>query len=264
MDDLENEPKVLTLPLEENPVVAELLRLLAQAKAEQLPDFKELVQCVSSMETQLNRTTAELQTVKQELQSLQGTLSKENKAFFSDLTASVETILSQGREQLGGIKENIVRASRMVTDNLKGKGISGLNRALDSLGVRKAIRALQTHLNRTANVLEAGIERVEAVGRELRDAGSHLQNAGRVITGKERQDAPGKTGRLTAAIMTPLRRIREAIGKMESLSERALSRLDSLEQAAKEERPSVKDALKTLKNQRTQPGKDRKRQELAR
>jgi hypothetical protein len=263
VNSLESEQAVSIHSLEDNPVVAELLRLLAQEKAEQLTDFKELVQCVSMMETQLNHTTAELQTVKQELHSLQNSLSKENKAFFSDLTASVETVLSQGREQLHGVKNSIVHAAETTVKSIKSTGTIGLNNALGILGVRKALRALQTHLNRTQNVLEAGIERVEAVSQELRDAGGHLQNAGRVMTGKERQDPPGQVGRMTAAVLTPLRRIHDAIGKMESLSGHALNRLDSLEQAAKEERPSVKDTLKSLKSQRAQPNK-LKRQEPAR
>lgn len=263
MNDLESEQAVSIHSLEENPVIAELLRLLTQEKAEQLTDFRELVHCVGAMETQLSQTTAELQTVKQELQSLRGRLSGEEKTLFSGLTSSLDTALRQGREQLGSIKSGIVRAAEIVVGDMKGKGISGLNRALEAIGVHKALSALQTHLNKTSKVLETGMERVEAIGQELRNAGGHLRNAGRVISGKERQAAPAEQGRITAAILTPLRRIREAIGKMESLSGRALNRLDSLEQAAKEERPSVKDALKSLKSQRAQPNK-LKRQEPAR
>lgn len=264
MDDLESEQQVVTRPLEENPIVAELLRLLSQTKVEQLTDLKELVQCVSTMETQFTKTTAELQTVKQELQALRGQLSGEEKTLFSDLTESLDTALRQGREQLSGIRMNIVRASRVAVYNLKGKGISGLNHALEVLGVRKAVSTLQTHLNKTSKSLETGIERVETVGRELREAGKHLQNAGCVLTGKERQGTSDQAGRATAAILSLMRRIHDAIKRIESLSGRALNRLDSLERAAKEERPSVKDTLKTLKNQRTQPGKARKRQEPVR
>ena len=264
MNDFENGQKVLTLPLEENPVIAELLRLLTQEKAEQLTDFKELVQCVGAMETQLTQTTAELQTVKQELQSLRGRLSGEEKTLFSGLTSSLDTALRQGRDQLGSIKSGIARAAEIVAGDMKGKGISGLNRALEAIGVHKALSALQTHLNKTSKVLETGMERVEAIGRELREAGGHLQNAGNVISGKEWQAAPAGQGRMTAAILAPLRRIHDAIGKMESLSGRALSSLNRLERAVKEERPSVKDTLKSLKSQRAQANKTLKRQEHAR
>lgn len=264
MDDLESEQQVVTRSLEENPIVAELLRLLSQTKVEQLTDFKELVQCVSTMETQLTKTTAELQTVKQELQALRGQLSGEEKTLFSDLTESLDTALRQGHEQLSGIRMNIVRASQMAVCNLKGKGISGLNRALEALGVRKAVSTLQTHLNQAAKSLESGIGRVEAIGRELREAGKHLQNAGCVLTGKERRGIPVQAGRATAVVLAPLRRIHDTIGKLEKLSGRALTQLDGLERASKEERPSVKDTLKALKSQRTQSGKTRNRQEPAR
>lgn len=263
MNSLESEQAVSIHSLEDNPVIAELLRLLTQEKAEQLTDFRELVHCVGAMETQLTQTTAELQTVKQELQSLRSQLSREEKTLFSGLTESLDTALRQGHEQLGNIKGGIVRAAEIVAGDMKGKGISGLNRALEAIGVHKVLSALQTHLNKTSKVLETGMERVEAFGRELREAGGHLQNAGNVISGKERQAAPAGQGRMTAANLAPLRRIREAIGKMESLCGRALNHLDSLEQAAKEERPSVKNALKALKIQRAQPNK-LKRQEPSR
>lgn len=263
MNSLESEQAVSIHSLEENPVIAELLRLLTQEKAEQLTDFRELVHCVDAMEMQLTQTTAELQTVKQELQSLRGRLSGEEKTLFSGLTSSLDTAFRQGREQLGSIKSGIVRAAEIVTGDMKGKGISGLNRALEAIGVHKALSALQTHLNKTSKALETGMERVETIGRELREAGGHLQNAGRVVAGKERQNHTDQTGRVTGAVLTPLQRIHEAIGKMEKLSGQALNRLDSLERAAKEERPSVKDALKSFYSQRTQPNK-LKRQEPSR
>lgn len=264
MNDLENEQEVVTHPLEKDQVIVALLRLFVQAKTENIADFEKLIQCVSEMDVQLNKTTAELQTVKQELQSLRGQLPVEERTLFSSLMESLDAALRQGCEQLGGIKENIIRAAGIVARDTKGKSISGLNRALDALGVRKAVNALQTHLSNTLEVLEKGMARVEAIGRELREAGGHLQNAGRVIAGKERRDAPEQAGRVTIAILTPLRRIHAAISKIKSLSERTLNRLDKLEKAAKEERPSVKDALKTLKNQRTQSEKARKRQEPSR
>ena len=254
-------------PLSGNPQVVELLGLLAKNKAaEQYADFSKLILCVSTMEEQLNRTVTELQEVKQELHSLQGSLTKENKAFFSDLTASVETVLSQAREQLHGIKGSIVHAAETAVKNIKSTGTIGLNNALGLLGVRKALRALQTHLNRTVNVLEAGIGRVEAVSQELRDVGGHVQNIGRVMAGKERQEIQtGQTGRMTTAVLAPFQRIRDTIDKMEKLAGQAVGQLEGLEQAANERRPSVKDALKKFESKQVaRPKETLKKEQTAR
>jgi ElaB/YqjD/DUF883 family membrane-anchored ribosome-binding protein len=254
-------------PLTGNPQVVELLGLLAKNKAaEQYVDFSKLILCVNSMEEQLNRTVTELQEVKQELHSLQGSLTNENKAFFSDLTASVETVLSQAREQLHGIKNSIVHAAETAVNNIKSTGTIGLNNALGLLGVRKALRALQTHLNRTVNVLEAGIGRVEAVSQELRDVGGHVQNIGRVMAGKERQEIQtGQTDRVATAVLVPFQRIRDTIDKMEKLAGQAVGQLEGLEQAANERRPSVKDALKKFESkQATRTKETLKKEQTAR
>jgi len=269
MNGIDSRQEVFAGPLTENPLIAELLDLLAKNKAaEQYMDFSKLILCVGTIEEQLNRTVTELQEVKQELHSLQNSLTKENKAFFSDLTASVETVLSQAREQLHGIKGSIVHAAETAVKNIKSTGTIGLNNALGLLGVRKALRALQTHLNRTVNVLEAGIGRVEAISQELRDAGGHVQNIGRVMAGKERQEIQtGQTGRATAAILAPFRRIHDAIGKMEKLAGRAVGHLEGLELSVNEIKPSVKDALKNLEGKRVaRPDKTKtlKREDTAR
>jgi ElaB/YqjD/DUF883 family membrane-anchored ribosome-binding protein len=254
-------------PLTGNPQIMELLGLLAKNKtAEQYVDFSKLILCVGTMEEQLNRTVTELQEVKQELHSLQDSLTQENKAFFSDLTSSVETVLSQAREQLHGIKNSIAHAAETTVKNIKRTGTIGLNNALELLGVHKALCTLQTHLNRTVNVLEAGIGRVEAVSHELRDVGGHMQNIGRVMAGKERQEVQtNQTGRVTMAVVAPFQRIRDTIGKMEKLAGQAIGHLDDLEQAANEKKPSVKDALKGFEGKRVAgPNKTLKREEAAR
>lgn len=250
MSNVASRPEAYTGPLTENPLIVELFNLLAKNKAaEQYADFSQLVSCVNSMEEQLNRTVTELGAVKQELRSLQESLSKEDRAGFSKLTASLDSAIRQAREQLRSIKSSIIRAAGVAVKGLKDKGVIGLNDALGALGVRKALAAMQTHLDHTAQTLETGMARIEAVRQELQAVGGHIRNIGRAIAGKERQEARADQARSgTSAVLTPLQRIHSVISKARNLAGQAVSHLEELERLAIEKKPSVRETLKKLEN----------------
>lgn len=246
---VEIRPETYSGPLTENPLIVELLGILAKNKAtEQYVEFSQLVSCVSAMEEQLNQTATELSAVMQELRTLQNSLSKEDKASLSSLSASLGTAVKKGREQLNSLKGRILRAAQTTVKGLKDRGVIGLAGALEALGVRKAITALQNHFGSTARTVETGIARMEAVGQELRGVGSHVRNIGRVLSGKERQEAEQSRGEM--AVLAPFRHIRDALRKAENLAGQAVGSLEKLERSANERKPSIKEALKDYESNR--------------
>lgn len=254
MNSVEIRPETYNGPLAENPLIVELLGLLAKNKApEQYAEFNQLVSCVSAMEEQLNRTATELSAVRQELHTLQGSLSKEDKAALSGLSASLGAAVKRGREQLSTLKGRILRAARTAVKDFKDKGVIGLSDTLEALGVRKAVTALQNHFGNTARTVETGIARMEAVGQELRGVGSHVRNIGRVLSGQERQEAEKPRGE--TAVLAPLRHVRDALRKAENLAGRAVGSLEKLERSANERKPSIREALKDYENNRPAPAK---------
>lgn len=226
----------------EDPQVMQLLDLLAKnAAKEPYENFSKLLACVTDMEKQLNQTTAELRSVRQELRGMQDSLSKADRTVFSKLVSSLETALRQARRQLDGIKKSIIQAAKSAVRDWKDKGIVGLNSALEAFGIRKALTTLQAHLGRAAKAVGIGITRMEAVRQELQGVGNHVRNIGRVLAGKERREI--QTDKAGAAL-APLRRLKNAIGRMENLTGRAAGRLEGLERAAHARKPSVREALK--------------------
>lgn len=255
MNSVNSRPEAFTGPLAENPLVMELLGLLAQNKAaEQYADFSQLVSCVSAMEEQLNRTVTELSAVKKELHTLQESLSKEDKTNLSGMAASLETAVRRAHEQLTAIKKNIIRAAQTAVTGLKDKGVIGIYDTLEALGVRKAMTTLQTHLNHTARALETGITRVEAVKQELQSVGGHVRNIGRALSGKERREVGGnQTQNRKGAVLTPLRRIHSAFRRAENLAGRAVEHLEKLGRAANEKKPSIRETLKNYESRPARP-----------
>lgn len=250
MDDIE------TKTILDNPQVVQLLDLLAKNAAKgPYENFSKLLACVTGMEKQLNQTTAELQAVRQELREMQSSLSKADRAVFSRLVSSLETALRQTRRQLDGIKRSIVQAAKSAVRDWKDKGIVGLNGALEAFGVRKALTALQTHLGHAAKAVGIGITRMEAVRRELQGVGNHARNIGRVLSGKERQEAKAAQSRVETAVLAPFRHIRDALCKAENLAGQAVGSLEKLEHSANERKPSIREALKDYENSRPVPAK---------
>lgn len=266
MNSVESKTETITGPLSENPAVVELLALLAKNKAaEQYADFGKLVSCVSSMEEQLNRTVTELSAVRKELRTLQESLSKEDKANLSGMAASLETAVRRAREQLHSIRENIIRAAQTAVNGLKDKGVIGLHDALEALGVRKAMTALQTHLNHTARALETGIARMEAVRQEMQSVGGHVRNIGRALSGKERLEVKaGQTQNGKGAVLTPLRRVHSALRRAENLAGRAVEHLEKLERTAQEKKPSIRETLKNYESRPARPKEAVEKEQAAR
>lgn len=254
MNSVEIRPETYTGPLPEKPLIVEVLGLLAKNKAtEQYAEFSQLVSCVSAMEEQLNRTATELSAVRQELYTLQDSLTKRDKAALTGLSASLGAAVKRGHEQLASIKGRILRAARAAVRSLKDKGVIGLHDTLEALGVRKAMTALQNHFGSTARAVETGIARMEAVRWELQGVGNHARNIGRVLSGKERQEAEKPRGE--KAVLAPLRHIRDALRKAEYLAGQAVGSLEKLERSANERKPSIREALKDYDNSRPAPAK---------
>lgn len=250
MNSTDSKPEAYSGPLTENPSVVELFSLLSKSKAaEQYTEFSQLVFCVNAMEEQLNRTAKELSAVKKELHTLQKHLSKEDKSGLSNLTSSLEAAVRRAYQQLRGIRESVIHAAQTAVRGMKDTGVIGLHETLEALGVRKALTALQTHLNRTARAVETGIARIEAVRQEIQSVGGHMRNIGRVLSGKERREI--RAGQMhDNAALAPLRHIHIALCKAENLAGRAAGHLETLERTAHEKKPSIRE---TLKNYESRP-----------
>ena len=97
---------------------------------------------------------------------------------------------------------------------------------------------------------QSSIDRINAIGSELHALNEHAKNLGRALTGKERKELTQRNEDkgVLAAIAKPLKRHKAALEGMEKNIDRAIARVERLEQAAakgkEKEKPSIREEIK--------------------
>lgn len=229
----------------DNGDVKKLLSLLSKVEGDRAKEFSQLIAYVDAMGRQFDRVSAELVQVRGQLNELQQSPVK--KALSAAVTG-LENGVHAARERLAAVKVQIAEGAARAVEEVKHAGLSGLNKAVSFLGVKKALNLLRGDLNSTITDAKATIAKVEAIGEELRSVGGHLKQAGRATIGKERQEVDAsKEGRFQAGLLAPLRTVRDVMEHMEKSAGKAVGQLEKLEQAA-EKKPSVRENLQALKN----------------
>lgn len=133
---------------------------------------------------------------------------------------------------------------------VKQHGISALNKAADFLGVKKALAEMKGNVQDAIASTQSSIDRINAVGSELHALNEHAKNLGRALTGKERKELTQRNEDkgVLAAVAKPLKRHKATLEGMEKNIDRAMARVERLEQAAakgrEKEKPSIREEIK--------------------
>lgn len=226
-------------PVAENEYVKELLALL---KENQSPAGKELLEAinhVSEMEKQLASAIDELKAMRQDLEHMQNRPLK--TALQKAIIALQDNILTL-RDSLAELKANIIEGCKNTLAAVKEHGITALDNASRFFHIKPGLQALRDNINKGIQVDEKAIAKIEAVSAEYHEAGRHLKNIGRALTGKEAVQEARTTGKLAKAVQAPYRAERSCYLAARNSLDKAVSSLDRLEHAA-EKQPSI---LKTV------------------
>ena len=216
--------------LAENEAVQEFFKLLMENRPETGRDYSIILWQMESMAHQLDMAMKELSEVKGQLAEMQ---ESPVKKFVSHTIDAVEKRIHSMQEGLMDMKERIVEGAKEAVAGVKRTGIKALDKAVSAIGIKNRLEAMQGNLSASMADIKNTIEKVEAVGQELRSAGGHLKNVGRAAAGKEREDVDGgKEGRFQSAILSPLRMERDVLVKLNNLALAAIGNVERLEQAA--------------------------------
>ena len=183
--------KPLTGQLAENEAVQEFFKLLMENRPETGRDYSIILWQMESMAHQLDMAMKELSEVKGQLAEMQ---ESPVKKFVSHTIDAVEKRIHSMQEGLMDMKERIVEGAKEAVAGVKRTGIKALDKAVSAIGIKNRLEAMQGNLSASMADIKNTIEKVEAVGQELRSAGGHLKNVGRAAAGKEREDVDGGKG----------------------------------------------------------------------
>lgn len=215
----------------QNKDIRELIDLLKQNNPSQGQEYAALLGQVEEMSQMLDKALRELQEVKAQLggQRESGVKQAATKA-----AEAVEGRISAMRKALSDMTERIVKGAREAVEGFKHGGARALDMTVSLLGIKKGLEAMKNDLESSLQDVQKSIQTVEKVGHEMRSVGRHIRNAAHAVTGKEPLSAADRgEGRFQAAILAPLRKERDTLGKLLGLVDSVIRKLEKLEQAAR-------------------------------
>lgn len=236
--------------------LTELLDLLTQnGKKQEAAELSALFTQFSAMEKQYKEVLSELSAVREQLATLHD--GGHRAAAIQD-TTQTQAHISQAKENLAALKDNLTGRIKKTLDAVKQHGISALDKAMDFLGVKKTLAEMKESVQDTIKSIQASIDRINTIGNELHALNEHAKNLGRALTGKETKELTQRNEDkgVLAAIAKPLKRHKAALEGIEKNIDRAMARVERLEQAAAKgkEKPSIREEIKAA-NKPKQPKK---------
>lgn len=261
-----------TLP--ENAVIDEFLKMMAEnGKTGQAQDFSQLYFYADSMLRQVDAVLQELQTVKQELADVKSYQPPVKKAI-TGMVQMLENKLNHMREKLHQIDKFLVEYAGKAVQKMKQTGIFMLEKTASTLHVKKAMEAIRNDLSDSIKENKRTIQKIEAVGKELRSIGGHVKNTGRVLLDKNIQNVDGgKEGLFQSGLLAPMRTTQKIMSHMNNATLAAIGNLERLEQTATELRESLPQKKQSIRKDlsekrdvaaaRPVPDKEQKTQEAA-
>lgn len=215
----------------QNKDIRELIDLLKQNNPSQGKEYAALLWQVEDMSRLLDKALRELQEVRTQLG---GQKESGIKQAVTKAVVAVEGRISAMRMAVSDMKERIVKGAREAVEGFKHGGTRALDMTVSLLGIRKGLEAMKSSLESSLRDVRKSIQTVEKVGHEMRSVGGHIRNAAYAIAGKEPFSVADRgEGRFQAAILSPLRRERDTLGRLLGLVDSAIRKLEKLEQAAR-------------------------------
>lgn len=252
----------------QNKDIRELIGLLKQNSPSQGQEYAALLGQVEEMSQLLDKALRELQEVRTQLG---GQRESGVKQAVTKAAEAVEGRVSAMRRAVSDMKERIAKGAQEAVERFKHGGVRALGMTVSLLGIKKGLEAMKNNLENSLEDVQKSIQTVEKVGHEMRSVGGHIRNAAHAITGKEPFPAADKgEGRFQAAILAPLRKERDTLGRLLGLVDSVIRKLEKLEQAARhpmaekqqEQQPEKqRQAGRQKENGRTRQKEQEKRQD---
>lgn len=229
-------------PLAGNKAVMELLSILRENKSPLLEDFQALLHTVSGMEQQLEAAVRELAVMRHDLTEMERRRHPAANAMRKAVIVMQAQVLEL-REKMSALKQAVVDGCKNAVSAFRKQGIAALDNITRFFRVRPVLEAVQAQAAHAADAADRAVGRIEAASKKYHEAGRHLKNAGRALTGKDAvQEAkpPGKAAKTASA---PFRATGACFRGIAKGAASAADRLGRLEQTAEQQKPSVRETI---------------------
>ncbi len=246
--------KTATAPVLENEHVQELLTILRENNAPSTQDFLAVINQIGTMERQLDAAVQELAAMRREL-NVAWEQAHPVKTALQNAVKTLDKNTVTLRERLDAVKRNVIEGCKNAVSAFREKGVSTLDNITRFFKVRPILESMRGSINRSISLEDRMISTIEAVSTEYHQAGKHLRNMARAMTGQDAVHDVKPVSKLAKAMEAPLKANRACFAAMKKSVETTLSRIAVLERAA-ERKPSIQKTMQSLNEQIAQGKKD--------
>ncbi len=160
-----------------------------------------LMEQIDHLEWQLEMMGKELKNLRRQIgKAERGTPRRSMKA----VVRRTENVVKEVKGYIREIKRSIVSGMRTAVRNVKRKGASALDTAIDKLYIRVMLRNISMGMERASANMRETINRIAAASEESQKTKIHKRNISRALFGKGREEIP-ETFELGVAVRSAAR-----------------------------------------------------------
>ena len=182
------------MELTKDQIIQELIELLNKnQQKEAANDVFEMAALIDGMGKKLEQVTEELVTVRKQLEQMEKEKAdKTLKATIRKAVDSLEKQCQKMKQQLFEIKTEVKAKASEIVAEAKAKGKAALHKVSEFLGIKDKLESVRDNVRKSIAETEHTINKLDAFGRGMREAGQKVANTFRTFADKETVDYSDK------------------------------------------------------------------------
>lgn len=171
-------------------IIKELIELLNQSQQrEAANNVFEMAEYIDGMEQKVDAVLHELGNVRKQLEEMESR--QERKTLKQTLLDSVEKLGQQCqkmKQQIFDVKEEVRAKAAGIVMEAKQKGKSALDKVSEFLGIKNKLQNISQNVQESIAEVDKSIEKIDAFGTGMREAGRKIANTFRIFAGKPEKE----------------------------------------------------------------------------
>lgn len=229
------------MELTNDQVVQELIELLNQNQQKAAANnVAEMAAYIEGMERKMDAVIEELAGMRKQLAEMES--KKQHKSLKEVLTKTIDNLEQQCqkiKQQLFEVKTEFKEKAAEIVAEVKQKGKDALNKVSEFLGIKDKLEKIRQNVKESIAEVDRGLDRIDALGKGMREAFQKAANTLRVFAGKQEKEYGEKKFSKTELLKKPLMAKRKLLSGVMNYAEASLNQIQRLTQDQQQKRDNA-------------------------
>jgi len=242
-----------------NEHVKELFGIL-QENNKDVSGLAVLINHVKDMENFVKNAENKIADMKNQLDTMKEVQNHPIKTALQNTIKALETKVGEIKAQLSELKTNIIQGCKDAVTAFKEKGAAVLDKLASFFKIKSGLQAIKNNVVKNVDNCDKSVAKIEAFAKEYHTAGRHIKNMARVMVGKKPVDTVKESGKFAKIVSAPYKAHKAALNGLKKSVDKAITKLEQLEQKTEIKREAKSAAKKPSLMERLEAGKKKVRQ----